>query len=240
MFKKKVEFKGSSVVGGKDMKKLKKDVSQCLGISEEAAGELFPHKVEICLKKVAQGGSKMQVYFAGDVPILVDEGRGRLFPTAMGLWAAPDLLPFFVVAQPVSKFVCGGADLMLPGVRGISHESFSEGSLAAVKVQGNPLPFAVGIVLFDPAKASAAEGRVLQLLQTYRDGLWEAGGEPRPNAGYGDDQVFPTEAVGSQAGAQGDGDGGAAEKGTGMEEDGAAGQDGDLQAVQGGALGAAL
>ena len=32
MFKKKVEFKGSAVVGGKDMKKLKKDVAQSLGI----------------------------------------------------------------------------------------------------------------------------------------------------------------------------------------------------------------
>ena len=49
--------------------------------------------------------------------------------------AAPDALPFFVVAQPVSKFVCGGADLMLPGVRAISHESLREGSLAAVKVR---------------------------------------------------------------------------------------------------------
>jgi hypothetical protein len=28
----------------------------------------------------------MQVYFAGNLPILVDEGRGKLFPTAMGLW----------------------------------------------------------------------------------------------------------------------------------------------------------
>ena len=89
------------------------------------------------MKKVAQGGSKMQVYFAGDLPILVDEGRGKLFPTAMGLWAAPDALPFFVVAQPVSKFVCGGADLMLPGVRAISHDSLREGSLAAVKVRGH-------------------------------------------------------------------------------------------------------
>lgn len=32
MFKKKVEFKGSAVVGGKDMKKLKKDAAQSMGI----------------------------------------------------------------------------------------------------------------------------------------------------------------------------------------------------------------
>ena len=48
--------------------------------SEEAAGALFPHKVDVSLQKVAQGGSKMQVYFAGRVPLLVDDGRGRLFP----------------------------------------------------------------------------------------------------------------------------------------------------------------
>ncbi len=120
MFKKRVEFKGSAVVGGKDMKKLKKDAASSMGIrcvpvgrwrlvryilrasvctppprtgvaakssltpavgSEDAAAALFPHKVEISVKKVAQGGSKMQVYFAGDQPIIVDEGRGKLFPT---------------------------------------------------------------------------------------------------------------------------------------------------------------
>ena len=55
--------------------------------SEETAAALFPHKVEISVKKVAQGGSKMQVYFAGEVPIIVDEGRGKLFPT--GTWCTP-------------------------------------------------------------------------------------------------------------------------------------------------------
>jgi hypothetical protein len=32
MFKKRVEFKGSAVVGGKDMKKLKKDAASSMGI----------------------------------------------------------------------------------------------------------------------------------------------------------------------------------------------------------------
>ena len=76
----------------------------------------------------------MQVYFAGDVPILVDEGRGAMFPTVMALWNAPDAIPFFEVPSPVSKFLCNGADLMLPGVRGISHESLPKGTIAAVKV----------------------------------------------------------------------------------------------------------
>ncbi len=146
----------------------------------------------------------------------------------MGLWAAPDALPFFVVAQPVSKFVCGGADLMLPGVRAISHESMKEGSLAAVKVADNPLPFAVGVVLFDPATAQAAEGRVLQLLQVYRDGLWEAGGDSRPNTGFAEDQVYAIEGGGGGGGEVGrDVNGGeAAEEGSregddGQEADGA-------------------
>ena len=68
MFKKKVEFKGSAVVGGKDMKKLKKDVANSMGVSEEVASELFSHKVEITVKKVAQGGSKMHV---GNAPHLL-------------------------------------------------------------------------------------------------------------------------------------------------------------------------
>ena len=159
----------------------------------------------------------MQVYFAGDLPILVDEGRGKFFPTAMGLWAAPDALPFLVVHSPVSKFVCGGADLMLPGVCAISHESLKEGSLAAVKVTGNPIPFAVGVVLFDPGKATVSEGRVLQLLQTYCDGLWEASGDARPNAGFKQDQVFAIEDAHADQG--GGGAGKAAAEGEGVAGD---------------------
>ena len=66
--------------------------------------------------------------------------------------AAPDALPFFVVAQPVSKFVCGGADLMLPGVRAISHESLREGSLAAVKVRSEHSIFLVAYIVDIPSR----------------------------------------------------------------------------------------
>ena len=57
-----------------------------------------------------------------------------------------------VVAQPVSKFVCGGADLMLPGVRAISHESLREGSLAAVKVRSEHSIFLVAYIVDIPSR----------------------------------------------------------------------------------------
>lgn len=246
MFKKKVEFKGKVVVGGKDMKKLKRTTAEALGVRSpravlrDASGvparltrAAIPRAVKrrrarsfrtrwtSACRKWRRAGPRCRSTLQAECPsswTTAAAGSSRyarpvescaricrcacLGPTrldlawrqtAMALWEAPDALPFFVVAQPVSKFVCGGADLMLPGVRAISHESLREGSLAAIKVAGNPLPFAVGVVLFDPSQAAAAEGRVLQLLQTYRDGLWEAGGEAQPNAGFSQDQVFPTE-----------------------------------------------
>jgi len=45
-----------------------------------------------------------------------------------------DFWELWLLKKFTSKFVCGGADLMLPGVRGMSHESLKVGSLAAVKV----------------------------------------------------------------------------------------------------------
>ena len=159
MFKKPVDLKGQASVGGKIAKTLRKGFSSTLGLNEEAVAKLF-EKGELTNRKIST--SKASVYFLGDLPTLVDEGHGNLFPTAMGLWACPELLPWLEVPSPVSRYLINGADLMLPGVRHIS-APISPGMLASVRVIGNPMPMAVGKVLFDPSKSGAGEGKVLQV-----------------------------------------------------------------------------
>lgn len=62
------------------------------------------------------------------------------------LWKVPELLPSFLLkGGEVSRYVIGGADLMFPGIS-IPPEglpSFLAGQAWAVKVPGNPAPFAV-------------------------------------------------------------------------------------------------
>lgn len=64
------------------------------------------------------------------------------------LWKVQDLLPAFVLkGGEVSRFVLGGADLMIPGIQ-IPAEglpSFSAGEPWVVKVPGNPAPIAVSL-----------------------------------------------------------------------------------------------
>lgn len=166
MFKKTVEFKSQVAVGGKTLKTLKKSIAANFGKNEDDVGRIFGKGDNVSCRKLAAAGgsnSKAAVYFMGEIPIIVDDGRGSLFPTCMGLWAVPDLLPVFEVPHPVSHYLCNGADLMLPGVRRIvPGPGATMGSLASVVVAGNPLPLAVGIVLFDPAGANAPrDGKVL-------------------------------------------------------------------------------
>ena len=161
MFKKPVEFKSQVAVGGKTLKALKKSTAASFRTSDEdGVGRLFGKGDNISCRKVAagSGASRCSIYFMGDVPILVDDGRGTLFPTAMGLWSAPNLLPTFEVPHPVSRFLCNGADLMLPGVRRIlPGPGAAAGSLACACVAGNPSPIAVGVVVFDPSAPGAPQ-----------------------------------------------------------------------------------
>ena len=102
---------------------------------------------------------------------------------------------------------------MLPGVRGMSHDSIPAGSIASIKVMGNPCAIAVGVVLFDPGSVNTGgEGRVLQVKHWYGDGLWEAGGREVPNEGFVDGYVQPIEGVEAGGGEEGE-EGGEGEEG---------------------------
>lgn len=60
------------------------------------------------------------------------------------------------------------------------------GSYCSICVRGNPLPFAVGILLVDKRyiELYGMKGRGISIIHCYEDLLWEYGGKVYPNDGY--------------------------------------------------------
>ena len=147
--------------------------------------------------KVGVGDRRTTCVAADGVPVLFDaeppaKGGGRAggeawCPTLEALWRVPGLLPAFMVPYQVTKYVCQGADLMLPGTRGVSRR-VARGQLCAVVAQGNPMPVAVGIADVDSDAVDVSgggRGRAVAVLHWYGDMLWQIGLNARvPNAGF--------------------------------------------------------
>ena len=102
------------------------------------------------------------------------------------------MLPALPIQAPVSKFVVGGADLMLPGVAiGIEGGPLAsaadlppleKGGGVVIFCIGNPMPIAVGEALMDKDAMLAAgmKGKGVRVVHTYRDCLWESGSSFAP------------------------------------------------------------
>lgn len=69
-------------------------------------------------------------------------------PSVFALWSISDWLPrIWLKHFAVSKYILGGADVMLPGVNVPDEgfpEPFNEGDCVSICVPGNPAPIAVG------------------------------------------------------------------------------------------------
>ena len=165
------------------------------------------------------------------VPLLIDTDAkskkgGILYPSVFTLWILPETLPHVVVVPPASRYLIEGADLMAPGIN-LAPSAFFEdnendslkkvfagpyvafhdkheflrGQKVAIRVAGNPLPFAVGYTLMNDKefKDSGKKGRFAKVVNCYRDQLWEWGvdeskGETDgiPNDGFRQHEVGPT------------------------------------------------
>jgi predicted ribosome-associated RNA-binding protein Tma20 len=129
------------------------------------------------------GGVRTQLLCLDGVPMLIDVSGGKtmkdakLCPTLAALWLVPRALPVLQVHPPVSKFVISGSDLMAPGLHSVLlPPSMAEqgglpppGCFVSVAVAGNPMPLAVGKLLFDPLASHATEGRLVETMHFYGD-----------------------------------------------------------------------
>ncbi|KAL6770629.1 hypothetical protein ACKKBF_B32020 [Auxenochlorella protothecoides x Auxenochlorella symbiontica] len=197
MFKKNITVSQTSLLGGKDNKSLKAAAKKsCPSLSEDQLSDLFSSKTRITLSKL---NNRSLVYgIEGGDPLFFDPtGHGdRLFPTVYTLARFPDMLEKLYTYSPVSDKVLGGADLFLQGLILPTDQpipAFLAGSVRALCVPGNPIPFAVGTMAVSRTEAQQAgmKGRGLTILHSFGDLLWQLGSGAAPNAGFTPSRIHP-------------------------------------------------
>eukprot|EP01044_Picomonas_judraskeda_P021778 COSAG03_NODE_5225_length_1307_cov_8.677980_1_plen_304_part_10 len=173
MFKKSgsCQSKAEVKLRGKELKVLRASIADAFGLDTEALDLLLPTKKgrDVAIRKLG-GGVRTELLCLDGVPMLIDPGsKGKamnLCPTLAALWLVPRALPVVQIHPPVSKYIISGSDLMMPGVHsvlpppgcGANDYALPVGSYVAIAVAGNPMPLAVGKLLFDPLKAGAEGG----------------------------------------------------------------------------------
>lgn len=193
MFKKPqdVAERGRTLLSKKDMKKLRASIMDQLAVTEDKISEVLHNKSNIEMTKLA---NRSVMYYVDGIPLFIDEGgRNKIFPTLQYLWKYPDTLRCFIIHSQVSKFVLNGADLMLPGVAVTDNlHTISIGEIVAVRVFGNPLPFAVGrsACSWEGILANNKRGKGMDSLTVFGDLLSTIGMDTSkkncigPNAGF--------------------------------------------------------
>lgn len=200
LFKKPIPQGARNIIGNKDRKKLRGLVTSCFPECTETDVDevLFPKNQETTVLKVQ--GSRIQIYFSQGEPIFFDvDSSGDLFPTCFALAKIPGLVPSFLVYAPVSKFILGGADLMVPGIilptdpSCFGHLGLIKNKRMGIRVAGNPVPFAVGRCLIGNSGISEGKGKALEVLHLFGDNLWGLGSKSVPNDGFSLKQIRPSQ-----------------------------------------------
>ena len=164
-------------------------------LAEEQLSSLINNKTDVTSIKLA---SRTILYSIDNIVYFFDwEGRNILFPTLHCLWLFPDMLPTLTTYGPVSKFILNGADFMIPGIaKKEGLEEVREGEPCCIKIIGNPLPFAVGVSLFDGksllVEGSSRKGKAATIHHSYGDLLTL---KCKPNEGFTLQVIRPTEKV---------------------------------------------
>jgi len=111
-----------------------------------------------------------EVYIINGKPALARSG-GVLFPTLV-FGEVSSFLPRVVVDMGAVSHVCGGADVMAPGVVRVEGD-FHEGNYLLVVDERHGKPLAVGVALFDSQALRALKrGKVVRNVHHVGDRLW--------------------------------------------------------------------
>lgn len=112
-----------------------------------------------------------EIYIVNGKPVLARSG-GVLFPTLI-FGEASSFLPRVVVDMGAVSHVCGGADVMAPGVVRVEGH-FHEGDFLLVVDERHGKPLAVGVALFgSQALRALKRGKVVRNVHYVGDRLWE-------------------------------------------------------------------
>lgn len=178
--------RSQTLLKNKEIKQLKTDLSKQFSYFErnqEDLNTLLPNKCNLTCTKLV---NRTLLYSLDGFILFFDiEGRNNLFPTIHTLSLYPSLVPTVITWGPVSRFVLRGADFMGPGIASLEGlEGLVEKGKCALRIVGNPVPFAVGVSLKSFAQLSNAvtrKGKAMLVHHSYGDLI-----SPKtpPNAGF--------------------------------------------------------
>jgi translation initiation factor 2D len=199
MFKKERDIaeRSKTLLKNKEVRTLKSEILKKFpNVQEEELNAVIPNKADITVTKLA---NKTLLYSISGVTLVFDiESRNNLCPALPFLWRFPQALPTFVIHSPVSEFVLRGADLMVPGIckskiAELVACGVKEGDKVAIRVMGNPLPFAVGECLVGGAALGSGKlkGRAVTVYHVYGDLISTVNAVP--NGGFGPSRIYPLE-----------------------------------------------
>lgn len=183
-----------TLLKNKETKTLKADLlRQFPSVTEDDLNALLPNKVNLTSIKLVD---RTILYAVDDVVMFFDlKGRNNLYPSIVAMWKIPHMMKTMVTHGPVSRNLIRGADLMVPGViqRDATLQGLQDKEKCAVRIYGNPLPFAVGDSCFDfDSIVTARKGKALDILHCYGDLLVPPHSVVLP-PGYLKDEILPTE-----------------------------------------------
>lgn len=146
-----------------EAKRVGNDFSKLLDAKSE---QLFGSKPKVELLETRHA----KIFLINGVPFSVKVGD-TLFPTLL-FDEASSLLSKVVVDMGAVPHICGGADIMAPGIVTIDGK-FSEGDFLLVVDELHGKPLAIGQALFDSATMRATRrGKVVKNVHYVGDKIW--------------------------------------------------------------------
>jgi len=190
MFHKPFRVKANTAVKSSERRKIRTLLENQLHVSAETSAEIIPNKDDMTVAKVVtHSGQIVNVFVVNKNPVLFEDRGGVLYPTVTLLWRYPDLLPRIRTWEPVYHKLCGGADLMLPGVvtKGFptaeNLHRLRKLQPVAIHVIGNVAAVAIAFANLsaDDMIGAAMRGKGFIVVHTLNDELFKFGKDkPRP------------------------------------------------------------
>lgn len=121
--------------------------------------------------EVAETGGPIRFYFIDRLPLLFERG-GVLFPTLRGAMARPFAARRITVDMGAVQFVVNGADIMRPGIVGVTDDVRADRPALVVEERHHK-PLAVCLARLDaaPLRAETA-GKVCKNIHHVGDEIW--------------------------------------------------------------------
>lgn len=121
--------------------------------------------------EVVETNSPFTLYLIDKRPLLM-EVDGRVFTTVRGAVERPFAERRITVDSGAVPYVMNGADIMRPGVVGVSPD-IKKDAPCVIAEERHGKPLAIGIALYDAADLLAMEkGKVVKMLHRVGDDVW--------------------------------------------------------------------